>query len=476
MKRSTIMKLSSIILVPTILVIGLTSLNCNSKSGNNQDFGEAIENYQNFCAGCHGVNLERFKVSAWMQEKGIKTAFESIKFGIDDIGMPAFEKTFNNKQIEDLSKYIKAEVPKDKSRLRPAVTLGALVTSEVQKFVIDTVVTGLNVPWGLTFLPNGDLLITERAGTLHRFSNGELSPPIKGLPPIMAVGQGGLMDIALHPNYNSNGWIYMAYSALNTQSSGRIGNTAVLRARLDGDRLIDLEVIYEGLPHTSRGHHFGCKLAFDGKGHLFFGIGDRGQHNDFPQTLDNHNGKIHRIMDDGKIPTDNPFVNTPNAVPSIYSYGHRNPQGTSIHPKTGELWVSEHGPKGGDELNLVKPGLNFGWPVISYGINYNGTILTEHTHMDGMEQPVYQWTPSIAPCGMTFVTGNRFKNWEYNLLIGSLSFQYLERVVLEGHSVVHREKLLEGIGRVRNVVMSPDGFVYVAIETPGIIVRLIPVE
>jgi glucose/arabinose dehydrogenase len=468
------MKITSLILLAPILIVGITSLNCTSTGNNHPNHSAAINNYQNFCAGCHGVNLERFALKPWMEEEGIQLAFESIKFGLEDLGMPAFEKTFSDTEIEGLAKYIKNEVPKD--NLKPAITIEGIVTSEEYKFAIDTVVTGLIVPWGLAFLPNGDLLISERAGTLHRFSDGQLSAPIEGLPPIMAVGQGGLLDLALHPDYSSNGWIYIAYSALNTESTNRIGNTSIMRAKIDGNKLIDQQVIFEGTPHTSRLHHFGCKLAFDNQGHLFFGIGDRGQRDDFPQTLDNHNGKIHRIMDDGTIPSDNPFVNTPNALPSIYSYGHRNPQGTCIHPVTGEIWISEHGPKGGDELNLVEPGLNYGWPVISYGINYNGTIFTEHTHMEGMEQPIFEWTPSIAPCGMAFVTGDRFKKWENNLLVGSLSFKYLERVVLDGHSVTHREKLLEGIGRVRNVVMSPDGYVYVAIETPGVILRLIPVE
>ncbi|MFP4556609.1 MAG: PQQ-dependent sugar dehydrogenase [Bacteroidales bacterium] len=476
MKKIVNNRISSHYWLAIILATGFFLVSCISADNQNTNHSEAKANYNNYCAGCHGVNLERFTEKSWMDEEGINLAFESIKYGIADIGMPAFEETFTDDEIEKLAKYVKEEIPRDRSKLKPAFTTDGVVNSDVQNFVIDTVATGLNVPWGLAFLPNGDLLISERAGTLHRFTDGELSEPIDGLPPIMAIGQGGLLDLALHPNYDANGWIYMAYSALNTESDQTIGNTAILRARLDGNKLVDQEVIFEGLPHTPMQYHFGCKLAFDGKGHLFFGIGDRGQRDDFPQKLDNHNGKIHRIKDDGAIPSDNPFVNDSNAMPSIYSYGHRNPQGTCIHPVTGELWISEHGPKGGDELNLVEPGLNYGWPVITYGINYDGTIITEQTEKEGMEQPVYEWTPSIAPCGMTFVTGDRFKNWENNLLIGSLSFHYLERVVLEGHSVTHREKLLDGVGRVRNVVMSPDGYVYVAVENPGSILKLIPIE
>lgn len=442
------------------------------------DQKSAAQNYSRFCSGCHGANLEKFAARKWMDEASNATAVRSIKYGIEDIGMPAFQKTFSDAEIEALAAYVKKGIPEDRSKLQPALTTeGETTESEVHKFKIETVVDGLKVPWGMVFLPNGDLLISEREGTLHRFSNGKLGPPIEGLPPIMAFGQGGLLDLALHPDYEKNGWIYISYSALNTESKKRIGNTAIIRAKLEGNRLTNQQQIYRGTPDTDRGHHFGIKMVFDGKGHLFFGNGERGQHFDFPQKLDNTNGKIHRINDDGSIPTDNPFYNTPGAIKSIYSYGHRNPQGTTFNPVTGELWVTEHGPRGGDEINIIKPGANYGWPVISYGINYDGTILTKLSEKEGMEQPIFYWTPSIGPCGMIFVTGDKYPNWKNNMLVGSLAFQYLERVVLNGRSVMHREKLLEGIGRVRNVAMSPEGFIYVAVEQPaGKIVRLVPVE
>lgn len=475
MKRTGLYSFISILLMAAVLMLFKAYKRAPSSLEPSNNIRAAVH-YQNYCAGCHGERFERFTPKAWMEEEGIETAFNSIKNGIEDIGMPAFKNTFSDKEIEALAVYVKKGVPEDRSQLKPAITPGGVVESEVQKFVVDTVVSGLKVPWGLAFLPNGDLLISERAGTLHLFSNGKLSAPLEGLPPVMAFGQGGLLDLALHPEYEKNGWVYMAYSGLNTSSKRRIGNTHIMRFKLDGNKITNQQILFKGTPDTDRGHHFGCKLEFDGKGNLFFGIGDRGQHFDFPQKLDNSNGKIHRIRDDGSIPDDNPFVNTPGAQPSIYSYGHRNPQGNNIHPVTGELWVSEHGPKGGDELNLVKPGLNYGWPVISYGINYDGTIITELTEKEGLEQPQFFWTPSIAPCGQTFVTGKRYKNWSNNLLVGSLRFMYVERLVLYRGSVMHREKLLEGIGRVRNVVMSPDGLVYVAIENPGKIVRLVPVE
>lgn len=458
------------------LLMGLKTFKDTAITARISDKQPAAVNYQKYCAGCHGDNLEKFAAKAWMEEEGTTSAFQSIKFGIENMGMPSFEKTFKDDEIRALAAYVKKGIPEDRSKLKPAATPGGIIESEAQRFVVDTVVTGLSVPWGLAFLPGGDLLISERSGKLYRFNNGKLSPPIEGLPPIMASGQGGLLDLCLHPDYAKNGWIYFSYSALNTKSAKPSGNTAIMRARLQGNKLIDQQVIFKGSPETERNYHFGCKLAFDKKGYLFFGIGDRGQHFDFPQKLDNTNGKIHRIFDDGSIPPDNPFVNTPGAMPSIYSYGHRNPQGTCIHPVTGEVWETEHGPRGGDELNLIEPGLNFGWPVICYGINYDGTILTSLTEKEGLEQPVMYWLPSIAPCGMTFVTGNRYKKWNNNLLIGSLRFQYLERVVINRHAVIHHEKLLEGIGRVRNVVMGPDGLIYVAIENPGKIVRLMPVE
>ena len=437
---------------------------------------QPVSNYLNYCAGCHGINLEKFSARQWMNETGSASAFKSIKFGIEDIGMPAFAKTFSDAEIEALAAYVKRGIPADRKLLKPAISSGGIISSEVQRFAVDTVISGLKVPWGMAFLPGGDILVSERSGTLHVFSDGKLSDPIEGLPDIMATGQGGLLDVCLHPDYEKNGWVYFSYSKPAGKGIKRTGNTAIMRARLKGNQLTDQQELFVAGPPNDRGHHFGCKLVFDKDNNLYFGVGDRGQHFEFPQKLDNHNGKIHRIRDDGAIPDDNPFVNEPGAMQSIYSYGHRNPQGNVIHPLTGELWVTEHGPKGGDELNLVKPGLNYGWPVISYGINYDGTVLTEFTEKPGMEQPVMYWTPSIAPCGMTFVTGGRYRKWENNILVGSLSFQYLERVVLKNHSVIHREKLLEGIGRVRNVVMGPDGLVYIAVENPGVIVRLIPVE
>lgn len=430
------------------------------------------ENYLNFCAGCHGENLEKFAKADWMFGDSDEAAFRSIKYGQVEMGMPAFKETFSDKEISALARYVHSAVPKNELSAEGAITPDRIISSEKQNFVVDTVVTGLDIPWGMEFLPNGDMLISERSGILYRF-NGEKLTPVTGLPSIMAKGQGGLLDLKLHPDYTNNGWLYFSYSEPSENHPNQ-GCTSIMRAKLDGNMLVEKEKIFDGIPDSNRGHHWGCKLEFDKEGYLWFGIGDRGNRDVNPQRLDNDAGKIHRIHENGEIPVDNPFVNTPDARPSIFSYGHRNPQGTAMHPETGEIWETEHGPKGGDELNLIEPGKNYGWPVISYGINYNGTKFTDLTEKKGMEQPVIQWTPSIAPCGMCFVTSDRYPQWKNNILIGSLRFQYLERVELNGNEVVEQERLLEDIGRVRNVVMSPDGFIYVAVESPGFIVRLLP--
>lgn len=469
--KSTASLLVFILFIGSAMLAGCTNGKASGLAGNAQD---VRENYLNYCAGCHGENLEKFDKSDWMYGDNDEAAFNSIKFGREDIGMPGFEATFTDKEIKALAQYVRSAVPEETVSGGAALAAERVVKSKKQNFIIDTVVTGLEVPWGMEFLPDGDMLIAERAGILYRFSNGKKSV-ITGLPPILAKGQGGLMDLRLHPEYEENGWLYFSYSQ-PSKDDPREGCTAVMRARLSGNMLVDQEVIFDGTPDSNKGQHWGCKLQFDMEGYLWFGIGDRGNRDENPQSLENHAGKIHRIHDDGSIPEDNPFVDTPGAMASIYSYGHRNPQGTTMHPETGEIWESEHGPRGGDELNLIEKGKNYGWPVISYGINYNGTKFTDITHKAGMEQPVIYWDPSIAPCGMTFVDSDRYPGWKNDIMIGSLRFKYLERVELDGNEVVDQEKLLEDIGRVRNVEMSPDGFIYVAMETPGFIVKLLPVN
>ncbi|MDG1729875.1 MAG: PQQ-dependent sugar dehydrogenase [Algibacter sp.] len=333
------------------------------------------------------------------------------------------------------------------------------------KYTTELVVPELNIPWGMTFLPDNSMVITEKSGELIHFKNGTKTN-IEGVPEIYVRGQGGFLDIKTHPNYKNNGWIYMTYSSAEGEGDG--GNTALARAKLNDITLVDFEVLYKAELNTKKGQHWGSRIEFDDDGYLYFSIGDRGNRDVNPQDITRDCGKIYRLNDDGSVPQDNPFVNESGAKTAIFSYGHRNPQGMVKNPFTGAIWINEHGPKGGDEINIIQKGKNYGWPVISYGINYSGTSFTEITEKEGMEQPLFYWVPSIAPSGMAIVSSDKYPNWKGNLLVGSLKFSYLERLILENEKVVKREKLFEGIGRVRNVLQAPDGNIYIAFEGKGI--------
>ncbi|MDJ0954872.1 MAG: PQQ-dependent sugar dehydrogenase, partial [Acidimicrobiia bacterium] len=337
-------------------------------------------------------------------------------------------------------------------------------------FTAELVVDDLQIPWGMAFLPDGSMLITEKSGEILHFKAGQTTE-IQGVPEIYNRGQGGLLDIELHPQFESNGWLYLSYASEEGAGSG--GNTAVMRAKIEGNQLINKELLYKASPNTTKGQHFGSRLEFDRQGYLYFTVGDRGARDVNPQDFYLDCGKVYRMHDDGRVPVDNPFVGMAGAKEMVYTYGNRNPQGMAMHPGTGAIWIHEHGPRGGDEINIVGKGMNYGWPVITYGINYDGTPITDITEMEGMEQPIHYWDPSIAPSGMAFVTSNRYPDWQGDLLVGSLAFQYLERLVLDGNTVSYREKLLEDIGRVRNVRQGPDGYIYVAVESKGIY-RLVP--
>lgn len=338
--------------------------------------------------------------------------------------------------------------------------------------IAEEFVLGLENPWGMVFLPDGDLLVTEIAGTIRVIRNGKLlSESITGVPKVFRNGQGGLLDIEKHPQFESNRFIYLTLASEHG-GSGR-GSTALVRAKLNGMRLEEHSVLYQAEPTSSSGVHFGSRIEFGADGYLYFSVGDRGDLDGNPQALDRDGGKIYRLHDDGRIPADNPFVTQNGVRTAIFSYGHRNPQGLALNPTSQELWSHEHGPRGGDELNIIRAGRNYGWPVISYGINYSGTVLTELTSAEGMEQPQTYWTPSIAPCGMTFIKGTRYPDWKGDLIVGSLKFGYLVRVELDGDTVVRQQKIATGIGRVRNVEQGPDGLLYVGVEGKGIY-RLMP--
>ncbi|MCP4286595.1 MAG: PQQ-dependent sugar dehydrogenase [Gammaproteobacteria bacterium] len=342
-------------------------------------------------------------------------------------------------------------------------------------FRVETVSEGLEHPWSLAFLPDGSMLITERPGRLRVIEDGKLNPaPVAGLPEITASGQGGLLDIALHPNYEQNGWLYFSYVAFGAGGMG----TRVARARLDGLQLQDLEELFRMNIGSMSGRHFGSRLIFDRAGYLYITVGERGDRVR-AQRLNDHAGSVIRLHDDGRIPQDNPFINRQGALSGIFSYGHRNPQGMALHPHTGEVWIHEHGPQGGDELNRLRAGQNYGWPVITYGVNYGiGTRIGEGTDKPGMVQPEYYWVPSIAPSGMSFYSSDRFPQWRGSLFIGSLKFSLLTRLELNNGKVVKEERLLRGVvGRIRDVRTGPDGLIYLLTDEPdGRLVRLEPIE
>jgi glucose/arabinose dehydrogenase/mono/diheme cytochrome c family protein len=353
--------------------------------------------------------------------------------------------------------------------LTPVQTTKEIIEDQ-NDYKTEMVVDGIDIPWGMTWLPDGSMLVTEREGTLYHVMNGKKTA-IKNVPEVFARNQGGLLDVAAHPNYKENGWIYITYSLVKKNKEG--SHTALIRAKLENNALTSIETLYEGSPNVKTAHHFGSRIVFD-DGYVFFTIGDRGKRDVNPQDITKDGGKVYRLHEDGRIPEDNPFVGQPNAKEAIFSYGHRNPQGMAINPRTGQIWVHEHGPRGGDEINPIKKAANYGWPVITYGINYSGTTITDETAREGMEQPLYYWVPSIAPSGMAFVTSDVYPALKGHLVVGSLKFQYLELLTLtRDEKVAKREKLLDGIGRVRSVRQGPDGYIYVGIDGKGVL-KMIP--
>ncbi|MCG8480202.1 MAG: PQQ-dependent sugar dehydrogenase [Spirochaetales bacterium] len=356
---------------------------------------------------------------------------------------------------------------------RPRMTNTVLdtISSDQASFRLVRAVEGLDEPWSFAFLPDGDVLVTERRGTLWRVGP-QSTDEVTGTPRVVASGQGGLLDIALHPAFASNRLVYLSFS---DRYQGGLG-TAVARARLDGAALQDMEVIFRMNRSTSGGRHFGSRLIFGTDGMLYITIGDRGTPNR-SQDREDHAGTVIRIAADGSIPEDNPFVGRSDAAPEVYSYGHRNAQGIALHPETGEIWLHEHGPQGGDEINIVAAGNNYGWPVITYGVNYgSGTPIGEGTSRPGMEQPVLHWSPSIAPSGMAFYSGNSFPEWRGDIFVGALRGQHLRRLELDGDEVVGQELLLLGtVGRIRDVRQGPDGSLYlITDESDGGLYRLEP--
>ena len=435
----------------------------------------ARENYETYCASCHGEKVEAFVDRKWKHGNEKSDLITSISNGYPDLGMPTWKATLSATEIDAMADLILESLKNVDQYKFASKPTSNIFTGETQTVKLDTIASGMTSAWGLAFLPNDEFLVTDRSGDIYRVDKSRQKTKVTGGPTVVAEGQGGLLDVALHPDFAKNGLVYFSYSAGKTEGDQKVATTAVVRAKLTGNTLSDQKVIFEAMPYSKTRHHYGSRLAFDNKGYLFVSVGERGNEKENPQTLTNDLGKVHRLYDDGRIPEDNPFVKTPNARPSIYSYGHRNPQGMMKHPTTGDIWTNEHGPRGGDELNIIKKGANYGWPVISYGINYDGKPITALSAKEGMEQPITYWLPSIAPSGMAFVNSAKYPGWKDNVLVGSLRFQYLNRCVMEGNKVVKQENLLKNVGRVRNVNMGPDGYLYVSVEQPGYVFRLMPV-
>jgi glucose/arabinose dehydrogenase len=340
---------------------------------------------------------------------------------------------------------------------------------------LTTVASGLEHPWSLAFLPDGRMLVTERPGRLRYVTmKGEVSEPIAGVPTVFAQGQGGLLDVALDPDFDANSTIYLSYAE---PGDGDLNGTAVARAKLDGPRLTELQVIFRQMPKVASEAHFGSRLVFARDGKLFVTLGERYSVRDSAQDLGTHLGKIVRITKDGKVPADNPFVGRKGALPDIWSYGHRNPQGATLHPVTGALWEIEHGPRGGDEVNLPEAGRNYGWPVITYGREYSGPAIGEGTAKAGMEQPLYYWVPSIATSGMTFYSSDVYPEWKGSLFVGALAAQLVARLEFGADGKVKAEERFPVGQRVRDVRQGPDGALYLLTdEDAGKLLRLTPAK
>lgn len=339
-----------------------------------------------------------------------------------------------------------------------------------KNYKLEVVAADIANPWGMVWLPDGSMLVTEKSGALYHIKNGSKTE-VTNVPKIYSRGQGGLLDIALHPNYAKIGWIYMTFASDEGEGTG--GNTKLIRAKLLDGSLTQIESLYKATPNTTKGQHFGSRIAFDNDGYLYFSVGDRGDHFVNPQDIKRDGGKIYRLNDDGSIPKDNPFLGQAGAKEAVFTYGNRNPQGMAKNPITGEIWAHEHGPKGGDEINIIKKGANYGWPLVTYGIDYDGTTISKESEKTGIEKPIYYWVPSIAPSGMAFVTSDKYPDWKGSLVVGSLKFEYLELLKLKGNEVIERQKIATGVGRVRNVAQGPDGYIYMGVEGKGI-VKIIP--
>lgn len=465
-------------LLSSSLIVGscLLTLACQANSNTGSLYAQN-------CASCHGKNLQGGSGSSliddeWSYGSSANDIAKVIRDGVVDMGMPAWGGTLDDTQIRGLVIYIKeqkfnAEKSDLLARVQPK---NGIFKSELHDFKMTEVAAIPGVLWSLDFMPDKSILVTERGGKLWHVKNGKTTE-ISGIPQVWQRGQGGLLEVQLHPDYSKNGWIYLSYSKKGGSNSGM---TTVVRGKIKNGVWGEEQNIFEVDEnlHSSSGAHFGSRFVFD-NGYVFFSIGDRGR-KEHAQDLGRPNGKIYRIHDDGRIPKDNPFVGNKKALPAIWSYGHRNPQGLDMDPATGILWGAEHGPRGGDEINVIEKGLNYGWPEITYGMNYNGTPMSAETEREGMEQPKLYWVPSIAVAGIEFYEGNMFEKWQGKLLVSGMASEELHLLTLKEKMVVRDDILLKNQGRIRDVANGPDGSIYLLLNTSasgvGKVVKLAAVD
>jgi glucose/arabinose dehydrogenase len=445
--------------------------------------------YLEMCATCHGADwmggLGGSLVDGkWRRGGSDAELAHSIKLGSPLAGMPAFGALFSDPEVKELIAYLhearrrhdadqdtKAETPPDRE-----LAVGGV------KFRVETFVAGLEMPWSMAWLPDGRMLVTERPGSVRIVArDGRVSAPVGGTPAVFARNQGGLLDVAVHPSYAENGWIYLSYSHPREIQGKTVAFTAVARGRITDGRWTDHQMIFEAPEkfYSESEKHWGCRLVFDGAGHLFFGIGERGNDPD-AQDLAHPAGKIHRLYDDGREPADNPFAARAGTFPSVWAYGVRNPQGLVRDSASGRLWETEHGPRGGDEFNLIEPGRNYGWPVVSRGRNYNFGPVSWAASRPDVAEPLLDWSPSIAASALAFYAGDAFPGWRGSFLAGGLVLEQLDRITVAADGTAQREAILKGLGRVRDVRAGPDGLIYLALnhrsrENAGRIVRLRPI-
>lgn len=457
-----------------VLGLSLFSLACTAES-------EKVEKvYQNYCASCHGDKMQGGQAPSliddnWKYGSSNTEIANVIKNGAGNGGMPAFGKSFSEQQIGALVIYMR-EVAAEPREETPSLSVDTILSAGGAQFKLEKV---SNIPgkiWSMAFAPNGQIIATVQEGKLYVLENGQLSQPVVGLPEVFYKEQGGLLEVVLHPDYANNAWVYLSYS----DPADGVAMTRVVRGKIKNGLWLEQQDVFVAPKrfYTDRPWHFGSRMAFLGD-KLYLTVGERTE-SKLAQDLNYPNGKIFRLNDDGAIPSDNPFVDKKDSFLGIWSYGHRNQQGLAVDPRNGDLWSSEHGPRGGDELNLVEKGKNYGWPVITYGMNYDGTPWTDSakTHQAGMEQPKLYWVPSIAVSDIDFYTGDVFPTWKNKLLVSSLAKQELHLVTIEDQQVISDEILFKNYGRIRDVDDGLDGYPYVVIneKSTGTIYRLVPVK